>query len=174
MKFMFVAIAASFLVSTSFATSMMRYHGVIEKNVILVNAEIAPEHMSETTEGKFVINYDQRNVSMRLVSWKMPRCPKGAFCAAVMPAPRVLEVTLPITKIEMSSCGILTVLASQDKRPVDGLYKEIRIEDASQVTLRCAYIRAPDFRASYLTSSWMNRRPVVSKMYVVDADKKRN
>lgn len=174
MKFAFAAIVATVVASTSFATSIKRYRGVIEKDVVLTNAQIAPQHMTETTEGKFIINYDNRTVSMRLVSWKMPRCPKNMMCAAVMPAPRVFEVTLPITNIEVGTCDILTVQASKDRRPLDGLYEEIKIEDGSQLPSPCRWVRAPDFRATYLTSSWMNRPPVISKMYVVGANKRRH
>lgn len=165
MKFAMIAILATTFATTVNATSIRRFRGTVESTVLLNSSRIAPEHMQYVTSGSVVIDYTKNTVSLNLTFQKMNPCPRGRFCAAYMPAPIIRDVTLPIVNIQANACGILTVTAMKDKRPVDGLYEEINVEDTTK-TLRCAFVRAPDVRASYKTINPWTNGTAISKMYL--------
>lgn len=55
-------------------------------------------------------------------------CPPNAACD---PNPtRFIE--LPLVTTQTDSCGITTYRAAEDKRPMDGIYQELKVHDYSQ------------------------------------------
>lgn len=110
-----------------------------------VLATIHPDHVARPGQTTFEINETTNTVKMQINrEWY---CPPNAVCAMVMPAPLIVE--LPVVAVKEKGCGIREFTALEDKRPVDGALRLIKIEDDSQS--KCAYVRAPELKALYLT-----------------------
>lgn len=83
----------------------------------------------------------------------MPPCPAGMACVMMMPAP--YSITLPITNMTEDNCGIKKVVATVDKRPVDGLMTKVTLTDATETS--CMFVRAPDQKLQ-MTEKFVNRQ----------------
>ncbi len=94
--------------------------------------------------GSITVNYDEQTVYMLVARPGVP-CAEDRNCPVGMPAP--LIVKLPITSIKTDNCGINTVIAQKDQRPVDGILQKIQLVDATDAT--CQFFRAPDQPATY-------------------------
>jgi hypothetical protein len=106
-------------------------------------------NVEQNANGLMHVDYDAQTVSLT-VPRRMPRCPRDMACIQVMPSPMIVQ--LPITDIKTDSCGIRTVVALKDQRPVDGILQKIKLVDASDAT--CQFFRAPDQPASYQTRAY--------------------
>ncbi len=81
---------------------------------------------------KFNSGSIQLNLAMKTVTLTLIRefhCPKGNYCAQVMPAP--VFITLPVKSVSFDSCGSKLITAIEDARPVDGIYQSLEISDNS-------------------------------------------
>lgn len=149
---------ALFLSATAFGSNDVLFK--IEK------PKFHKEHIKGTfASGSMLVSYEQSFVRMTLER-AMPRCPVGAMCAMVMPAPVVVE--LPITSVEVDHCGVKTVVAQTDMRPADGLLNKIELVDATDLNGRCHFIAPVEQKASYTVEYYdqINGKAVkqVSKM----------
>lgn len=143
-----IFVAALLLSATSFAKSQ-KPAGVIEFAV--TKAVFSKAHISNP--GAATITVDYSNSKARLMVVSESTCPVGMACAIAMPAPLIVE--LPITSVESDDCGIVTVTAQQDSRPVDGSLQELKVTDASQMT--CKTFIAVFSEAHYKTSYYDRR-----------------
>ncbi len=130
-------------VSTA-AESTKKAQGVLQYKV--TEAKYASVHVQNATRAQLVLNYDKLEVSLNIkVAF---HCPDGRICAQVMPVP--VQVKLPIVSVQTDLCGIRTVTALLDGRPVDGELQQIKIIDPSNMTCRTFVAVQP--KATYVTS----------------------
>lgn len=139
----FLFIALSIAGSLSFAKNHTQF-GVLEYKVS--QATYASEHIQNAGLAVLKLDYNQRLVSLKIE--RRFHCPEGRVCAMVMPPPLIVE--LPIVSVTKDSCGIRTVTAKKDYRPVDGALELITIIDPSQMT--CETFAVVHHEATYTTS----------------------
>jgi hypothetical protein len=142
-------IAGLFLASTTYAAS--NFTGTVELNV--VNATYAPAHAMNPGKGSLTLNYDKHTVRLMVVRNGNP-CPAGMLCTLEMPAPLIVE--LPITSIDVDSCGIKHVVARKDLRPVDGALEQITVSDSTSKLTCLTFVQGVP-EATYETR-YFNRR----------------
>lgn len=135
--------AAILLSATVFAQNE-KLSGLREFNI--VKSDFAASHAAETGDGSLTIDFTKSSV--KLFVTRKHTCPPNMMCAQFMPAPLIVE--LPITSLKTDSCGIHTIVAREDKRPVDGSLSVMTIKDATDMT--CKTLVAVANEASYQTS----------------------
>lgn len=118
----------------------------------IVNAEFDSQHLRNATfaYGSIEVNYEKQN--LKLFAQTRFHCPPGRYCAAVMPAP--LQIELPIQSVKTDVCNVKQIVASEDRRPVDGDLQQVTLTDASLSTCLGAQPRGTDsvIQATYLTN----------------------
>lgn len=144
MKNLFLAITFLIGAVSTAAESTEKAQGVLQYKV--TEAKYASVHVQNATRAQLVLNYDKSEVSLNIkVAFD---CPDGRICAQVMPVP--VQVELPIVSVQTDMCGIRTVTAMRDSRPVDGELQQIKIIDPSKMTCRTFVAVQP--KATYVTS----------------------
>lgn len=78
--------------------------------------------------GMISVNEGTETVQLILQPAYRP-CPRFQICTAVMPP--VYTVNLPIVSQTIDNCGIVTTIAEEDKRPVDGFLTRIVVRNYS-------------------------------------------
>lgn len=145
----FTAIGMTLLAQTALATSILipqRDTRVIQYNVLAKGSKVVSEHLKgDLSGGTAQVDYAANTVSLKLAG--KSNCPKGMRCSQQL---RVLSVDLPIVSRKTDKCGIVTLTASEDQRPADGMLQQVTIEDYSNTT--CRYFAPYIGNATYLTS----------------------
>ncbi|MGE4130879.1 MAG: hypothetical protein AB7F86_04540 [Bdellovibrionales bacterium] len=102
--------------------------------------------------------------SIKLTLQPAMKCPAGALCAMVMPAP--IEVELPLVKAEVGSCHELVYTARKNLMPVDGPLNEIIVIDNS--TNYCEVILPAMTEVQYTVET---PRPFLREVHVMYGEK---
>lgn len=125
------------------------------------SADFSTSHIRNAGPGSLTLDYKNSTVKLFVAQNHMP-CPAGMMCAAVMPAPLMVE--LPIVSITKDSCGIKHVVASRDSRPVDGALQQITVSDPTS-GMTCMTLVAVEPQATYETRYFnrMNGSEIVNK-----------
>jgi hypothetical protein len=135
----FLATAVLLVGSLSFANQGVRTYSI-------TNPQFAMEHLSgQVIVGKVVLDYNKKSISLNASG--SAKCNPGQACSHAM---RELNVELPIVSLSKDSCGVVTVTASEDKRPVDGDLQTLTVEDASGITCQ-TFVKYVE-RATYYTA----------------------
>lgn len=114
------------------------------------NAKLNTSHLpKDIITGSVSVDYDNRLVTMKLQP-AMPHCPTGMACIQVMPQEKV--ISLPLTSVTTTHCGILEVEAFEDLRPVDGILRKLNFIDATKTT--CMFFAPVIQQASYETRGY--------------------
>ena len=133
-----------FLTLTASITIFAKEHRILEFTV--KQAHFADAHVKNAGPASLVLNYEKAEVTLTVT--RHFSCPAGQMCAQMMPAPLVVQ--LPVVSVTSDSCGLRTVTAKQDSRPVDGMLQEIKVTDSSRMT--CKTFVAVEPTAIYKTA----------------------
>lgn len=118
---------------------------ILSFDVITQNADISPEHSGLFMESSLVVNYEAQTVTLNYL--RSGGCKPGFSCPAVM----INEsIELPIVSVYSDNECSVTVIAKEDLRPVDGILRQIKIEDFSET--RCEFFVKPISDFQYMTS----------------------
>lgn len=152
------AAAVSFADSSSVKENYTRIFEV-------TSAKYAKNHIVNPGQGNIALDYVNQSVTLTIQ--KLSGC-KTLICPKNMMMP--LVVTVPITSITTDSCGIHTVTAQIDERPVDGGLKQIVILDPSEITCQTFVEVLP--KAKYVTKHYdrFDSKQVVSTSKMVLKD----
>lgn len=152
MKTLIVSIA----VMLSAVSSANAAEGVVE--FLVEKAQYNDNHIQNPGEGRIFVDYANNKALLQVEREFF--CPASEICPQVMPEP--LRVELPITTVEVDTCGIKKITALVDMRPADGSKQELVIEDASSVT--CQFLIPVESKAAYETSHYdrLNGKEVVN------------
>jgi hypothetical protein len=112
----------------------------------IISAKLAPEH-GPFGGGKISIDYNANTASLYI---DRNTCPPGKYCTLMLHAD--INAILPIVSVETNECGIKTVIAKKDQRPVDGILQQLTVMDFSQNT--CPTFAEIIGTAEYLTSGY--------------------
>ncbi len=140
--------ASLFMSAAAMAVSLKP---IATSEFVVTSAIYAPNHVTNAGAGKLTVDY--ANKKMRLVVEREMTCPENMKCAAVMPAPLVIE--LPITSVQTDSCGIHHVTAKRDMRPADGNLQQLTVDDSAAMTCKTLVAVIPE--AQYMTSYYDRR-----------------
>lgn len=152
------AAAVSFADSSSVKENYTRIFEV-------TSAKYAKNHIVNPGQGNITLDY--ANQSVTLTVQKLSGC-RTLICPKIVMMP--LVITAPITSIITDNCGIHTVTAQLDERPVDGGLTQIVVLDPSEITCQTFVAVLP--KAKYVTKHYnrMESKEVVttSKMVLKD------
>ena len=137
-------------VSSAQVTLVNPTKGVL--NFKVVNATYSKAHVFNAGEGSVTVDFDKSLVTLNVVEIHQP-CPKGMMCTMDIRAP--LHVELPVVSVKADSCGVKTIVARQDMRPVDGALEQITVTDPSHMTCQTLVAVVP--QATY-TTQYFDRR----------------
>lgn len=112
--------------------------------LVVKTAKFDPRHVKNAGPGKVTVNYSEKIVKLFVPDVEI--CPKGMICTEAL---RVLSVELPIKSVQKDDCGIFTVTALRDLRPVDGVFEKLTVTDVTNMT--CKPLVAVDPQAIYET-----------------------
>ena len=145
-------ISFAVLAQTANATSVLipqRDTRVINYSVLNDGAKVSDKHVPNFGGGTATINYFEQTVSLSLYEHKV--CPVGFSCTQEI---RGIFKTMNIVETKINDCGIVTVIAKEDQRPVDGALEVITLEDSSRAS--CKFFVPYVNKGTYLTS-YVNR-----------------
>ncbi|MGE0614541.1 MAG: hypothetical protein AB7P04_02785 [Bacteriovoracia bacterium] len=109
--------------------------------------QLDPElNLGLVNHGAVTVNYSNREVTLTLT--QTPKCEPGAVCPLGFAVK--LSQKLELVEVETGACGEKIVTARMDKRPVDGLLKEITVTDNRDN--RCRHL-VPPVEVRYETES---------------------
>ena len=112
------------------------------------NAKMDPD-LNLTGAGSVTLDYDKKEVSLTFER-RMPPCPEHKACIMMMPAP--MQITLPIVSVKTDGCNLNTVVASQDQRPVDGIFQSFTLLDATNP--KCMFFAPVVQNATFVTQGY--------------------
>lgn len=102
--------------------------------------------------GEATITVDLKKQLVTLFIEREYYCPPNRMCPAVMPPPVV--VSLPITGVVSGPCGTTIYEASEDKRPVDGAFQMLTVEDNREFYKNCkSPLAVPGVKVTYDTKA---------------------
>jgi hypothetical protein len=115
----------------------------------LTDNNIDPNFSHITTPASVIVNFAQNYVQLNIG----PQCPHGALCLIAG-----FEQSAPITSISTDSCGVETIVASKDLRPVDGGFVQITVTDNSRSICEIVYpyMTVVDVKTAHYTRSESN------------------
>ncbi len=126
-NFLFAAVFMT--AAVSFGKSEPVLSGVRPLKVL--TAQVGQAAVQDVGVGQLVVDYSASKLSLSVEL--RPNCAPGMMCAQVI---RILKAELPITSIKTDSCGIHTVIASKDDRPVDGSLNKVTFSDVTDMTCK--------------------------------------
>jgi hypothetical protein len=92
----------------------------------VVDAQLEPNKLDSFTEGQLHLDGPQGLIKLTLQP-VMPKCDEGMACIQMMPSTQEIEVEGAVATVD--HCGIVTIVASKDDRPVDGPLVTITVRD---------------------------------------------
>lgn len=87
--------------------------------------DLDPNFQYIGTNNSGVIQFNSAKNEVSLLVTGSNSCPAGAVCVW---NPSVYT-SLPVVEAKADACGVITYVASQDKRPVDGNFEKLTITD---------------------------------------------
>lgn len=155
MKFVIVTIAA--LISLSAKADIPMPAAIKLQHFGVKSSKIDPAHSKRPGQVELSINHAAQIVKLQIENRFY--CPEGRVCAMVMPQPTLVE--LPIVSTKEDGCGVKTIIAKEDQRPVDGGLSEIKIQDTTSMKCRMFL----ESKASYVTAHYdrMEGKQIVNK-----------
>jgi hypothetical protein len=107
--------------------------GIVDKNKTARSAQLDQSDLdsklglgNNVVSANIKVDIPQNKVTLTLYT---QNCPKNALC---MSPTQVTAVDLPVVTNDYDSCGVNVILASQDRRPVDGSLQTLVIRDNTQ------------------------------------------
>jgi hypothetical protein len=151
-------IATLFTVTTATATSLMPAPNYLEFSV--VKANYSPSHVTNPGHATVTVDLNQDKVTLQIEQTN--NCPPNAMCILSMPVPVIVE--LPIVQVSYDRCGVRTIVAKKDSRPVDGALEVITVKDVSYNVCNVNFSPSASYRTEYFNRMGGKDIKLVSRM----------